>query len=129
MRNLLMSALIGVVCMNASATCWRVTDLRGSSARASSGFTLGHDGFTGQTFEITINNDAGAVKPSNLDCRPATKNSLVCIDSKDDRLTVETWSIDESQRKLVHTKAISGYGSYDGGNLFIGKIIGTCNAG
>lgn len=129
MRILLMSALIGLIFMDASATCWKVTDLHGSSTRASSGFTLDRDGFTGQTFEITINSDTGAVKPSNLSCRPATKNSLVCIDSQDDRLTVETWSIDESQRKLVHTKAISGYGLYDGGNLFIGKIIGQCSAG
>ena len=122
-------AITALACAHASAACWKVAELSGSSARAADGFAIGSDGFSGQTFEVTITSNSGAVKPSNLSCRPATKNSLVCIDSKEGRLTVETWSVDESQKKLVHTKAISGYGTYDGGNLFVGKIVGACSAG
>lgn len=129
MQRFFAIAIVGLACANAGAACWKVTDLKGSPARASDGFAIGSDGFSDQTFEITITGNSGAVKPSSLSCRPATKYSLVCIDTKDDRLTVETWSVDDSQKKLFHTKAISGYGPYDGGNLFVGRIVGPCRSG
>lgn len=118
---------IAFTCNIANATCWKVAEIKGSSARAAEDYEISNDGFSGRTFEINIKKSSGSVSPSNISCKPATKTSLVCIDASGDKLALETWVLDESQNKLIHTKAISGYGAHDGGNLFIGKIIGLCS--
>ncbi len=117
---------IAFTCTIANATCWKVTDIKGSSVRAAEDYEIANDGFSGRTFEINIKKSSGSVSPSNISCKPATETSLVCVDVSGDKLAIETWVVDESQKKLIHTKTISGYGAHDGGNLFIGKIIGRC---
>jgi hypothetical protein len=117
---------IAFTCNSASATCWKVTDLKGSSARAAKDYAISNDGFSSRSFEISITDNSGSVSPSNMTCKPATVTSLVCVNISEEKLTLETWAIDESQKKIVHTKSISGYGVHDGGNLFIGKISGFC---
>ncbi len=129
MRKSLTLVLLGLSHSFVGAACWKVADLRGNSARAAESYSISADGFTGQTFEISITSKSGSVKPSDLKCQPASTNSLLCIEAAEGRLTVETWSIDASAKKVVHTKAVSGYGPFDGANLFVGKVVGTCSDG
>lgn len=129
MRKPLILVLLGLSCSFADAACWKIADLRGHSTRAAEGYSISADGFSGQTFEISITSKSGSVKPSNLKCQPASANALLCVLAADETLTVETWAIDASAKKVVHTKARSGYGPLDGANLFVGKVVGTCSDG
>ncbi len=129
MRKPLILVLLGLSYSLAVATCWKVADLRGHSTRAAESYSISADGFSGQTFEISITSKAGSVKPSNLKCQPASANALLCVNAAGETLTVETWAIDANAKTVVHTKARSGYGRLDGANLFVGKVIGTCSDG
>lgn len=113
----------------ASAACWKVGDMKGTSARAHESYVTGPDGYSGQVFEISISGAEGFIEPSNLKCQRATSTSLLCADASGDKMTVETWSVDTTNKKVVHTKSRSGHGSLDGGNLFIGNVLGSCSGG
>lgn len=112
----------------AAADCWVVTDLRGYSARAAHGYALSSDAFSGQSFEVAINGASASVSSSNMKCHSTSERSLVCIDVRPGQSTIETWAIDPAAGKAFHTKAISGFGEFDGGNLFVGKVARRCKA-
>jgi hypothetical protein len=118
--------LLSLAAMSAEAQCWRVAEIKGYSSRASEGYTLSADGFTGREFEITVQDRGGSVSPSSLKCERSSPVSLLCIDSKSGKVTVETWVIDEVAGRVLHTKSITGYGIHDGGNLFVGRVLGKC---
>jgi hypothetical protein len=59
-------------------------------------------------------------------CEKLNAFSILCNGRRGDAISLETWSVDVSQSRAFHTKTISGYGSFDGGNLFIGRIVGRC---
>lgn len=118
--------LLSLVAITAEAQCWRVGEIKGFSTRASDGYTLTADGFGAREFEVTIQPGNGSVSPSSLKCQPSSSVSLLCVETKDSRVAVETWVIDETAGRLVHTKSVSGYGIHDGGNLFVGRVLGRC---
>ncbi len=41
-------------------------------------------------------------------------------------MVLESWVVDEAAKRVIHTKTISGYGPFDGGNLFVGRLVGEC---
>ncbi len=115
-------------CNSALAKCWQATDFKGQSTRAAESYNTSSDGYSGKTFQVVINEDSGSISPSDLACKPTTSNSLICVAIEGQRMVVETWTVDEAAKKVVHTKAISGYGRYDGGNLFVGRLVDRCKS-
>lgn len=120
---LILSILTSPFC---NAECWKIGDLKGYSSRAGSEYKISEDSFTGKTFMVQISGATSAVVPNDLTCKEVSSTSLVCISSEKNRGVVETWSIDPKNGVALYTKSVSGYNIFDGGNLFIGKIIGTC---
>lgn len=127
MKHLLAIALIAFPVFS-HAECWLVSGLNGLSARerGTGGYLLSKDGFSGRTFEINFDSQNSSVTPSNMKCQNTSSRSLLCIDVRDEKVTVETWVVNPALSEAFHTKSISGYGPYDGGNLYIGKVIGKC---
>lgn len=117
-----------VASSTAAAECWVISDLRGYSAREAESYRISTDGFSGKTFEININDKDASVAPSNISCMATSPLSALCVEQRQSKSTVETWVISPSTGKAFHTKSISGYGSFDGANLFVGKVSGKCNA-
>lgn len=110
----------------AIADCWVVSDMKGYSTRSAESYAVTADGFTGRAFQVEVDQEFGAVRPSNMRCRATSPHSLLCAELDGDRSTMETWSVDPVNGRAFHTKAISGFGPFDGANLFVGKITGRC---
>jgi len=113
---------------SSSALCFVVSDFEGYSARGAENFEIDSDAFSGQTFMVDFSPDDIGVTPSNLSCTEAGLFTLVCKDVRGGgKLSLETWVVYPDLGKALYTKTISGYGAYDGGNLFVGKIQGRCS--
>jgi hypothetical protein len=130
-HKIVLALLVGTAASGAHAGgCWRIAELKGQSARALDGFAISGDGYSNKEFRVAVDGKTGAVSPSNMSCMAAGATSVLCVDrTAEGKLTIETWAIDEQRGKVIHTKAISGYGPHDGGNLFIGKVVGPCSGG
>lgn len=116
----------------ADAACWRVGEFAGHAARASSSFDIETDGFTGQIFQMTVHENSASLRTSTgqpfpgISCNRLNSTSVICIGANGDAVTVETWVVDAKTLRAFHTKTISGYGPFDGGRLFIGRVLGRC---
>ena len=116
----------------ANAACWRVGEFAGHAARASSSFDIETDGFTGQIFQMTVNENSASLRTSvgqpfpGISCNRLNSTSVICVGANGDAVTVETWVVDTKTSRAFHTKTISGYGPFDGGRLFVGRILGRC---
>ena len=117
----------------AAADCWRVGELRGYGVREGDGYMLGTDAYSGQTFDLNINQGIASVSstiyPSGnpqVKCHATSQLSLACFDGTYPKETIETWQVDEARAKVIHTKAIAGRGILDGANLFVGRVVGKC---
>ena len=126
MKRLLSIALV-VFPVFSHAECLLVSELRGQSVREEAeGYVFSNDGFSAQTFEVNFDSKNSSVTPSNMKCQRISDWSLLCTDIRDKQATVETWVVNPVLSKAFHTKSISGYGPYDGGNLFVGTVVGKC---
>ncbi|MBV2129022.1 hypothetical protein [Arsukibacterium indicum] len=126
MLKLIFSVFILFLSTSCFAGCWKIGEFSGYSARAGDKYEIKADGLTGRTFMLQIAAEASALVPSDLTCKQVSSTSLVCISSENHKGVVETWSVDPKNGLAFHTKSISGYGMFDGANLFVGKILGSC---
>ena len=111
----------------AYAQCFVVGDLKGHSARENENFEVIDDAISGQKFIIEINGENSSVTPNDMSCLEVSVNSLMCFSqASDKKSTVETWTVYPSNNKVVYTKAINGYGVFDGGKLLVGSVKGRC---
>ena len=116
----------------ANAACWRVGEFAGHSARASSSFNIEADGFTGQTFQMTVNESSASLRTGvgqpfpGISCNRLNATSVICVGGNGNAVSVETWVVDTNTSRAFHTKTMSGYGPFDGGNLFVGRVLGRC---
>ena len=125
--------LLGIILSGeAIASCWRVGEFAGFSARSDSSYRIEPDGFSSRVFLLTISDGVSSIRMANgqhfegIRCEKLNAFSILCNGRRGDAISLETWSVDVSQSRAFHTKTISGYGSFDGGNLFIGRIVGRC---
>jgi len=110
------------------ADCYVIGELKGFSTRERDGYELSDDGISSQKFIIEINGDNSSVSPNNMNCFQAGSHTLLCLDKiSEGQSTIETWNVYPDKRKAVYTKSINGYGSFNGGNLFVGEIKSQCN--
>lgn len=116
----------------ANATCWRIGEFAGQSARASSSFSIEADGFTGQTFQMTVHESSASLRTGagqpfpGLSCNRLNATSVICVGTNGNAVSVETWVVDTKTSRAFHTKTMTGYGPFDGGNLFVGRVLGRC---
>jgi len=116
----------------AIASCWRVGEFAGFSARSDSSYRTEPDGFGARVFLLTVSDVASSIRMEKgqsfegIRCLKLNSFSILCIGGTDEAVSSETWSVDVSQSRAFHTKTISGYGPFDGGNLFIGRVLGRC---
>jgi len=63
-----------------------------------------------------------------MNCDQVGALTFLWVDSAEDgKSIIETWSMLSEKQKLIHTKSVNGLGALNGGNLFVGKIIGRCD--
>jgi hypothetical protein len=111
----------------AFADCFVVANLKGQSARAADSFAINADGYSNQKFMVEIDKEKASITPSDMRCFMAGLNNVQCIDATDSgQVTIEVWSVFPDAKKVIHTKVNNGYGQHDGGNLFVGDIVGRC---
>jgi hypothetical protein len=112
----------------ASAECYVVGDLKGYSTRAHEGYQISEDGISSGKFILELNGKSSSITPNNMKCDQVGSTTLLCQDIRaDGETTIETWAVHPSAGKVLFTKSITGYGAFNGGNLFVGEIKGTCD--
>jgi hypothetical protein len=114
--------------MNVAAGCYVIGNLEGQSTRQGFEFRISEDGLSEEKFIVELNGSKSKVTPHDMDCDQVGGFTLLCVDAAEDgKSIVETWSVFPEEQKLVHTKSINGLGAFNGGNLFVGEIIGRCD--
>lgn len=126
MRTLIL--IFSLFTCSAQADCYVIGDLKGYSTREGRNYEISEDAISNQKFIVEINGDNSMVTPNAMQCTQMGLSNLVCIDQEPGgKLSLETWSIYPAKGKAVYTKAIHGYGEFNGANLMIGNIKGSCN--
>lgn len=112
----------------AFSDCYVVGDLKGYSTREAFDYELSEDGVSSGKFIVEINGQKSSIRPNNMGCRQAGKNTVLCTDTDDaGESTIETWAVYPEKGKAVYTKSMNGLGSFNGANLFVGNIKGRCD--
>lgn len=125
--RLLMTTLI-FFAQFASAECFVVGDLKGYSTRAHEGYEISPDGISSGKFILELNGKSSSITPSDMKCDQVGSATLLCQDVRyEGETTIETWAVYPGPGKVLYTKSITGYGAFNGGNLFVGDIKGTCD--
>lgn len=111
----------------AFAQCYVVANLKGPSVREADGFDVEDSGFSNQKFMIEIDNEKSAITPSDMRCFMAGPNNVQCVDiTEKGQVTTEIRSVFPESKIVVHVKVNNGYGPFNGANLFVGDIVGSC---
>lgn len=119
--------LISLFVSDAAATCWKIENLRGYSAKGFERYEITQDGLKGQVFRLAIEASSVALSPSNgLSCSRVSSTSAVCAATDGTKAIVEVWSVDPSARKAYQVHSRTGSGQVNGGALFVGEITGSC---
>ena len=118
--------LLLVMAGPASAECYVVGELKGIGAREHDGFSFEQDGMTDQKFMVDISGDNSRVTPNDMGCIEAGFRTLMCLSEIQGRASVETWAVYPEKGVAIFTKARNGAGSFNGGMLMRGKILGSC---
>jgi hypothetical protein len=122
-----LTVILSLIAVNTWAGCYVVGDIEGYSTRLGSDFTISNDALSGQKFIVEIAGDKSSVTPNSMGCTQMGANVLVCFDQKTGgQISLETWAIHPEEGKVVYTKANHGYGQFDGANLMVGSIKGSC---
>jgi len=110
------------------ATCWLVGNLAGQSYKVGSAYRGVPDSLGSQVFSVTIDGNRGALAPaaSDMACTPSTPTLLSCTMHVGAARSIELWSIDLANRKVVFTKVQSGGGIFDGASVLVGDVLGQC---
>ncbi|CAI1109167.1 TPA: hypothetical protein ACSTLY_002273 [Serratia fonticola] len=122
-------AMLALAVLPASAECWVVSNLKGSTFMKDDGYKRIDDGFSG-SFMITIDEKNSSVVTNGADAGgmkyiPTSKNTIVGLSQSDSGEAVETWSIN-NDRKVLMTKVITGWGGFDSSKAFVGDVVGKC---
>lgn len=126
MKNIVL--LAAVLSLPVQASCFVIGDLKGYSVRQNDKFIIDKDGISSQKFIVEINGEQSSVSPNNMNCFQAGSLTLICADIRDSgESTIETWAIYPTHKKAVYTKSINGFNKFNGANMFVGTIKGTCN--
>ncbi|CAJ97172.1 hypothetical membrane associated protein [Cupriavidus necator H16] len=110
----------------AIAECWVAGGLKGYSALSGEQYALTKDGISSTDFQVRVEPSRSSVSPSNLPCNYLTPNSIVCGTVENGRSTMEVWAVDPTARKVTYTKAMSGWGPFDGVRAFVGELRDIC---
>lgn len=110
----------------AVADCWVAGSLKGYSALSGEQYAITKDGISSADFQVRIEPSRSSVSPSNLPCNYLTPNSIVCGTVENNKSAMEVWAVDPAARKVTYTKALSGWGPFDGVRAFVGEIRGPC---
>lgn len=112
----------------AYSECFVLGNLKGYSSRAHEGYEIYSDGISKRKFLLELKGESSSITPSDMICNQVGSTTLLCQDIRaEGETTIETLAVYPSTGKVIFTKSISGYGAFDGGNLFVGDIKGTCD--
>ncbi|WP_087023537.1 hypothetical protein [Thaumasiovibrio subtropicus] len=119
--------LLTLLSSSALANCYKVGDMAGYTVREQNDYALNTPSESKQVFEVTIDGKASGVSPSDIDCTLGGGNTLICFHvGEGGESVIETWALYPEQARALYTKTINGYGTYNGGTLFVGTILGQC---
>lgn len=124
----LFAACLALTSLSASAECWIVGNLAGTSYFKGDDYKPVLDKYNG-TLMITIKGDQANVVtsgPSSLgiDYLSAASNTVMGVSSDPSRPVIEVWSINGN--KVTLTKSVSGWGKIDSVKAFVGDVVGKC---
>jgi hypothetical protein len=118
--------LIMLCSFQSYAVCYVVGDLKGKAVRENDKFEFSPDGFSSQKFILQINGNQSSVTPSDIGCAEVGLNTIMCKSITSGVTSVELWAVYPESNKAVFSKTRTGMGGFDGGMLFVGKILGKC---
>ena len=119
---------LSLISFHSWADCYVVGDLEGYSTRQAKQFGISTDSLGDQIFIIEIDGENSSVKPDSLQCSQMGTTVLVCVNQKSGgKLWLETWAVHPEDGKVVYTKANHSHDVFDGANLMVGNIKGSCN--
>ena len=123
----LLASLIAISGAQA-ATCYTVDNLAGHASRRADGLKLDPDSFAGQSFQVSIDGRNSRVTAWDSPCAEVTADTVMCqrVDQAAGTISVEMWAIDQATRRVMVSRMRSGFGPYDGGALFVGRLAGRC---
>ncbi|CAI2140469.1 Uncharacterised protein [Serratia fonticola] len=122
-------AMLALASLPASAECWVVSNLKGSTFMKDDAYKRTDDGFSG-SFMITIDEKSSSVVTNGTDAGgikyiPISQNTLIGLSQSDSGEAVETWSIN-NDGKVMMTKVLTGWGGFDSSKAFVGDVTGKC---
>lgn len=133
-RKIFIFLLANLLSHNVLATCYVAKNFKGTGYASVNGYSAEKDGMLGKVFHININKTEASVVPDpGTSCLPMSDIIMVCTGGIDDEITnMEIYSIDKRQKKVVYVQIRNGLeaallSDLNGGKIFIGDIIGTCN--
>ncbi|MEI7219130.1 hypothetical protein WCT79_19220 [Pectobacterium carotovorum] len=124
------AAMMALSSMSASADCWVVEEMKGTSFSERNAYKAESDGFGG-TFMLSINGDMASVKYSGSDAggvvyHALSPTSIIGLSSEGDtKRVVDSWVI-QPDGKVLMSKTITGFGEFDSVKAFVGKVKSKC---
>ena len=77
---------------------------------------------------VSIDGRNSRVTAWDSPCAEVTADTVMCqrVDQAAGTISVEMWAIDQATRRVMVSRMRSGFGPYDGGALFVGRLAGRC---
>jgi hypothetical protein len=130
MKNVSVAFALVVSVGIAHAGCWRVANMAGPAVFASDKYQVTQDGysakFASDVFEVNTEQRRPYVTGhADMACRAPSSTTVVC-EGGAPGYVMATWTIDAGAGVATHLKLTTGYGSFDGVRMFIGKVVGKC---
>lgn len=128
--KLIIAAFAVFASMSASAECWVVGDMKGTTYSKVDAYRAEKDGFSG-AFHITISGKNADVRYSGMDAggvdyTPLSENTIIGVTGQGESArAIETWAI-MPDGNVTMTKTITGAGQLNGARVFVGKVKGKC---
>lgn len=131
MRDLFSSSAMALLLLAAvtsanASKCFTVGQLSGVASHRGESFKADKDGFSNKTFQVLINGKMSIAPDWDTPCTETADNTVICMKATDSTVSVEMWAIDEGSKTVLFSRMRSGFGIYDGGALFAGKVLGSC---
>ncbi len=129
-KKAVMGILLLIISSSSHATCFILDNLSGYQVRHDGIYTLTRSGFSNQQFELNIAGEHSSVSPPETPCNQTGPYAVSCWYGGiefNGRVVVETYSIDLEAMRVIHTRSTNTNGKYDGGNLFVGDVVGKCS--
>lgn len=125
-RGIFVLSLMFAAATAGASKCFTVGQLTGAASHRGESFKVDRDGFSNKTFQVLVNGKMSVAPDWDTPCTETAVNTVMCMKVTDNTVSIEMWAIDEGTKAVLFSRMRSGFGIYDGGSLFAGKVLGYC---